>query len=242
MYIEYLKTRLYSLFISLFVLSLSGCSTTKLHLVSQGYSAQQVNQLKNELTNQGINVSISSITMPNEFPNSAIAMSPSYDDLTFIEKVQKVLRKQGFEEAVELKFAQGKHLYNINHLGLYLRNPLNNTHQMPPYLRTQYCKNADSTLMFTPNGKFVLEYDGATYEEPLQKVYGDYIFDGRTLRLVSLEHSNNNQHNIQSQQFTLRKESRSTPSGDKPADVFKPENKNHSLKQLNCDFLIIYMN
>ena len=223
------------------VFSLAGCSKTKLHLVNEGYSIQQVDKLTNELTHQGIEVTVSTLPIPSEFPNNSLAMNPGFSDLSFISVIQNILTEQGYSRAAELRFTQGKHFYNLGHVGLYLRNPLDSTSKMPAYLRTQYCKSADSTIMFTSNGKFILEFDGKTYDAPLQEIRGNYIFDGNTLTLQPYFKEGSQQNKLAMQHFSFYREQRATPFGDKPADVFKPHHKSHSVKQLNCDFLIIYM-
>jgi hypothetical protein len=217
----------------LFFIVLSGCTNTKLHIVNQGYSDTKINQLTLALANEGVDVIISNLTIPTSFPDSALALNPNFRDLSFINAIQHTLTKQGFPTATELRFAQGKHFYSTSHLGLYLRNKLDRSSRMPPYLRTQYCKNADSTIMFKPNGEFTLEYESNNYDEQLKQVKGRYTFVGKKLTLRP--------HRLKAQHFTLYKETRPTPFGDKPADVFKPKNKSHKVKQLKCDFLIIYM-
>jgi hypothetical protein len=201
--------------------------------VNQGYNDTKINQLTSELANKGIDVIISNLTIPNSFPESALALNPNFRDLSFINTIQKTLTKQDFPIAKELRFAQGKHFYNTGHVGLYLRNILDTKSKMPPYLRTQYCKNADSTIMFKANGEFILEYESKNYDEQLKQVHGLYTFDGKNLNV----HPNS----LKEQHFILYKEQRATPFGDKPSDVFKPQNKSHNFKQLKCDFLIIYM-
>ncbi len=225
---------------------LSGCTKTKLHLVNQGYSDKQMNELATALKNQGIDVTLSTISMPKEFPSSAIALNPNFRDSSFLDKIQTILIAQDFEQATELRFAQGNHFYGPNHVGLYLRNELNSNSKMPPYLRTQYCKNADSTMMFKANGEFILEYEAKNYDDKLQQVHGKYSFNGRKLTLSLHSSSNSSRNEAKEHTFILHQETRPTPFGDKPADVFKPQNniteKSHTLKQLTCDFLIIYMN
>jgi len=104
---------------------------------------------------------------------------------------------------------------------------------MPAYLRTQYCKFADATIMFKNNGRFVLEFEKGKYEDGLAVVQGSYIFDGRRLSITT--------DNEQSQFFLLHQEMKQTHLGQRQADVFKPSTENKNLQPLNCEFLIIYM-
>jgi hypothetical protein len=105
---------------------------------------------------------------------------------------------------------------------------------MPPYIRTQFCENADATLMFSDNGEFVLEYEKNNYDEVLTQVVGQFSYDGQRLALLTKAG--------ESQQFQYSRERKPTYKGDRPADVYKPENKSNLLKPFNCEFLIIYMN
>lgn len=213
---------------------LTGCAKTQLHLINQGYTNEQLDKLTATLKSQGVNVTMSQVPIPSEFPDSALALNPSFSNIEFINTIQQSLAAHNFSTATLLRFVQGQHFYNTDHAGLYLRNPNNTEILMPPYLRTQFCQDADATIMFKKNGEFIVEYEGSSDENELNKIKGRYDFDGKNLSVKP--------ENFIAQHFVLFKETRSTPFGDKSADVFKAQNKSHSLQPLKCDFLIIYMN
>ena len=226
-----MKFSFYLILVSL--LFLMACSQTQLHIVNQGYSEERINSLISKLKKLDVSVVKSNVTIPNNFPNSTVATNPSFTDINLLNSIESLFLASGIESPSHLTFAQGKHFYNVNHLGVYLRNESNVVPTMPPYLRTQYCEFTDATIMFSRDGRFVLEFEKATYDEELAIVKGNYAFDSVSLQLIT-------DHKI-SQSYSLKREMKQTQLGERPADVFKPDAINSALPALNCEFLIIYM-
>lgn len=220
-------------FLLLLVVLLSACSSKQVHIYNQGYSERQIDFLKTQIEAQGYKVQLPQVAIPREFPQTSLAMNPGFNDTSFYQFLNQLLLVQGYGQASEYRFAQGLHFYSKNEIGLYLKNPDYVVVDMPPYLRTQYCKSSiGATIQFTPQGKFHLEYEVAKVEE-LQVESGQYLFDGKTLDLYS--------DTLGQISYRLAKEERETPYGLRPADVFKPVKSNHALGSLNCEFLIIYI-
>lgn len=213
---------------------ISACST-HIHLVTEGYSQQKVTHLRQSLVESGYQVTAQNIVIPEEFPNSVIAVNPSYRSFKTIEDLRLLLGQLGFSPAVERRFGQGHHFYTKDNIGLYLRNPDVVTEgKMPPYLRTQYCNKGDANLEFKSSGEFILEterYDNDDYLLEYSK--GKWQLVNRILTLQL----DNGKVAI----FTKDQQQVETHQGLKPADVFIPKRENAAMKQLSCKFLIIYM-
>jgi hypothetical protein len=215
------------------ILFLSGCSQTYLHIVNQGYSEQKINALKVKLNKYPIKVFDSSIPIPKAFPASTIATNPNFSDLKLLNSIESELLSLNTNNLTHLTFAQGKHFYSVNHIGLYLRNDDNIKPVMPAYLRTQYCRYADATIMFKGDGRFAVEFEKDAYEDELVIVNGAYTFDGTNLQMITDD-------NV-TQSYIFSKEMKETQFGERPADVYKPKSTLSAIEALNCEFLIIYM-
>jgi len=213
---------------------LSACST-QVHLVTEGYPKKKVDSLKQQLIEKGYQVNIQNIAIPAEFPNSVIAINPSYQNFAAINELTLLLDSLAFATTVERRFGQGRHFYSVNNIGLYLRNPnIDPADAMPPYLRTQYCNKGDANLEFKKNGEFTLETE--------HYVNDDYVLDYKsgkwwlTNRVLTLKLDNGT-----TAKFIKDQQQVETYQGMQPADVFLPKKQNAELKQLSCKFIIIYM-
>lgn len=215
-----------------------GCSSTKVHLINQGYPTERINSLLVAFEQQNIDAVISKATVPNEFSDVALALNPNNTDYASIEKIKRILAQQQLSVVEEFRFAQGRHFYSGKNIGVYLKDP--SITVMPSYLRTQYCSTADATFQFLIEGQFVIEYEVKDInmpvtenEAPLRKLHGDYFFDGQQLKLKVENHI--------VQKYSFSKQLKDTYLGSRTADVFTPLLKNKDLGVLNCELLIIYM-
>ncbi|XQW83714.1 hypothetical protein ACOYR1_11230 [Thalassotalea piscium] len=228
-------------FISVLLLTiLCACSSTKVKLISQGYSTDVIENLVSTLRQAGIETDISTVAIPKTFSDVTLAMNPSYRDLNQLDEIKVILAQQGFSVPQEFRFAQGKHFYTGNNIGLYLKNTNSVTHQPPSYLRTQYCPSADGTIQFLSDRKFVVEYENQgedhlqrTGDESFHYIHGDYTFDGKELTLVLTDHS--------SHHYSFLQQNENTHLGPRPADILIPLDEHEKFSVLNCRFLIIYM-
>lgn len=213
---------------------ISGCTSTYVHIINQGYSEKEVQAISQKLAALNIEVHRSDIAIPKHFPPTVITTNPSFSHLTLLHDIENVLADFNINRTEHYQLAQGRHFYNIGHIGLYLRNDNNKTPSMPPYLRTQLCKNADATLMFEQSGQYTLEYENlATNDEKIISLQGSYRYDGKQL---SMEYEGQ-----PIQRFAFEQQKKMTHIGERPADVYMPL-VSSTLSVLNCEFLIIYMN
>ncbi|MFY8352225.1 hypothetical protein AAEU29_16915 [Pseudoalteromonas sp. SSM20] len=220
-------------------LLLTACVNTQLHLVTKGYSKSEVATLKTSLSehleNQKIDVVLSEIVIPANFPNATLALNPTYNQPEIIARLDNWLVANGHKTSQEFRFSEGNHYYSKAHLGLYLRKPGTERQvDLPPYLRTQYCDVADGTLALNKDGQAVLEYeligDGG---DKIDTLSGQWFFADNHLTVDF--------KNLR-QTFKLAKEEKQTHLGPRPADVYNPTKQLAQKHILNCEFLIIYMN
>ncbi|WP_372770958.1 hypothetical protein [Pseudoalteromonas sp.] len=223
--------------LSLFLLT--ACANTQLHLVTKGYSKSEVAALKTSLSEQlegeKIDVVLSEIAIPKNFPNATLALNPNFNQPEIIARLDNWLVVNGHKTSQEFRFSEGNHYYSKSHLGLYLRKPGTERQvDLPPYLRTQYCDVADGTLALNKNGQAILEYElTGNGSDKIDVLNGQWLFVSNQLS-VDFKYLN--------QTFTLVKEEKQTHLGPRPADVFRPTKQLAKKHILNCEFLIIYMN
>ena len=216
------------------IIYLSGCSQTRVHVVTYGFDAQQRQNILKQFELKGLDAKLSDATVPLEFPAVSLAMNPNYHDYKTIALIDEILHTLNLTREQEYRFAQGQHFYSEDNLGLYLKNPQYKSEPMPAFLRTQYCKTVDATVQFQSDGQFVIEYERKNDEsDELQYQHGQYQFNGSVLELLP--------NNLPKIHYQLNKEQRETYAGLKDADVFYPKSSLNHWPLAECELLIIYM-
>jgi len=214
-----------------------------IYITNQGYSDEQVNRLLDSINKLDADITVTDLSVPEEFSDTAILMHPVSHDPVLLAQIERALLEAQFTMPDYYPFAKGLHFYNQSSVGVYLRNPaLTNYYKMPRYLRTQYCNWADATAAFLPNGQFVFEYELLNQSKKsdknkeddfdLQKLEGEWSF------------ANNGQLQLKSelqtiQRYLLSHAERDTFFGMRPADIFTPQLQSDKLF-LNCELVIIY--
>jgi len=221
-------------FIIIACLILSGCAT-QIHLVSQGFSDDQLTEIKDELSHVGFNVSLSSISIPTHYANTVIALNPAHSPQDDIDTLQRLLGQLTLEPAQISRFGADKHFYYHGHIGLYLRHPeIKLSHQMPPYVESVNCLSGYATLGFNTNQRMHLETgNNINGELMLTTKQGQWAFDSSELIVTPLQQPPASfiKHNI----------IRNTHVGPRPALLYSPQQKNHPIAALNCSFEVIFI-
>ncbi|MGR3969720.1 hypothetical protein [Shewanella sp. 1180_01] len=215
------------------LLILSACQQRQAILITQGIEPVKVKAIETALIQSGWQVNQSTIAIPAEFPNTAITTNPAYRDSQAITEIEDLLKGQGFAEPTEYKFAEGKHFFSINNIGIYLRNSEQVLQPLPPdFIRTDHCTAGDATLNLSPQGQAVLEYERPINDNfELEQHTGTWQFDGAQLSVTL---------NRAQQVFKLTHEQRPIWRGLSPADIYTPI-QDSNFKVLNCTFLLIYL-
>jgi len=69
---------------------LNGC-TTQVHLITQGYTLEQTNEISNKITNAGFKVIPTSIGIPPHYPQSVLALNPAHSAPQDVPTIQRIL-------------------------------------------------------------------------------------------------------------------------------------------------------
>ncbi len=212
---------------------LSGCQQRQAILIVQGVEPIKVKTIETALIQSGWRVSQSPIAIPAEFPDAVLATNPAYRDTQAISDIKNILKGQGFTEPTEYKFAEGKHFFSMNNIGIYLRNSEQALQPLQPdFIRTDHCAAGDATLNLSPQGQAVLEYERPINDNfELEQHTGTWQFDGAQLSVTL---------NRAQQVFKLTHEQRPIWRGLSPADIYTPI-QDSNFKVLNCTFLLIYL-
>ena len=213
------------------VLLLIGCAQQHAFISANGVKPAKLNALSQQLEAQGWQVTLTQLEIPAEFSDTSIAMNPAQQNQDAIEQLITLLQQLGFNQPQTYKFAEGKHFYSIDNIGLYIRGS-HSTATPPSWLRSDNCTAGDTLLALNPGGNVTLEHEVLDTElEQLDSYQGQWLFDGETLTIHIMEH----------QQDYIRKEvMRKTWRGDSPAQLFTPL-KEVEFAPLNCSFIIIEM-
>lgn len=208
---------------------LNGCAQQHAFISSNGIESAKLDALSQQLEAQGWKVTLTQLEIPREFPDTSIAINPAQQNQYAIEQLIALMQELRFGEPHIFKFAEGKHFYSINNIGLYIRG--SQPVSMPPsWLRSDNCEEGDALLSLKSAGSVTLEYDPFDADlEQLNSYQGRWQFDGETLNVHIMEH----------QQDYIRKEiMRKTWRGYSPAQLFTPL-KEVEFAPLNCHFIII---
>lgn len=217
-----------------FCLLINGC-TTQVHLITQGYTSIQTANITDKINNSGFSVANSTINIPSHYPSSVLALNPAHTAHQDIPKLQQILNELGYNTAEVLRFGTNKHFYNNGHIGLYLRHPsINPNSLMPPYIESVQCSSGYATLGFNANQKMHLE-TGKNINGELELFiqHGQWSFNGTLLSIT-----------LPGQPLaTFRKTdvTRDTALGFRPALLYAPQQNNHIISALNCNFEVIFM-
>ena len=213
------------------VLLLIGCAQQHAFISANGVKPSKINALSQQLEAQGWQVTLTQLEIPAEFSDTSIAMNPAQQNQDAIEQLITLLQQLGFNQPQTYKFAEGKHFYSIDNIGLYIRGS-QSTATPPNWLRSDNCTGGDTLLALNPGGNVTLEHEVLDTElEQLDSYQGQWQFDGETLVIHIMDH----------QQHYLRTEiTRQTWRGDSPAQLFTPL-KEVEFAPLNCSFIIIEM-
>nr|WP_211164697.1 hypothetical protein [Shewanella sp. DNRA4] len=212
---------------------MSGCQQRQAILIVQGVEPIKVKAIETALIQSGWRVSQSPIAIPAEFPDAVLATNPAYRDTQAISDIKNILKGQGFTEPTEYKFAEGKHFFSMNNIGIDLRNSEQALQPLQPdFIRTDHCAAGDATLNLSPQGQAVLEYERPINDNfELEQHTGTWQFDGAQLSVTL---------NRAQQVFKLTHEQRPIWCGLSPADIYTPI-QDSNFKVLNCTLLLIYL-
>ncbi|MDP2561095.1 hypothetical protein [Psychrobium sp. 1_MG-2023] len=222
------------LLLVLLVLFISGCSQ-RVHLISQGYTPEQLSPIVTALEELDLEVKHSDIPLPTNFSDNTIISHPSLATSNQLANIQELLHSLELSPVQLLHFASNhKHYYTQGNIGLYLRHPEHKSRPQPPlYVMSQYCSSGNATLGMQPNGQFLLEVEVYGEKKSIHASSGQWVFDGENLVLT---HSQNQVAHFKMQQKTV-----STYLGPRRSKVFIPQ-ENHNLPPaFNCEFIIIDM-
>lgn len=213
------------------VLLLIGCAQQHAFISANGVKPAKLNALGQQLEAQGWQVTLTQLEIPAEFSDTSITMTPAQQNQDAIELLITQLQQLGFNQPQIYKFAEGKHFYSIDNIGLYIRGS-QSTAMPPSWLRSDNCTAGDTLLALSSGGNVTLEHEALDTElEQLDSYKGQWLFDGETLTIHIMEH----------QQDYIRKEiMRKTWRGNSPAQLFTPQ-RISQFTPLNCSFIIIEM-
>lgn len=139
---------------------LTACSTTKVHLFTQGVEAGELDGIAATLENQGFRVRLVEL-QPPELRNAAIIYSPAHPHIEDVENIGATLFELGYKDIDLIAVGRDNQSYTGRNVGLYLGEPSINqkVEQSGQHFPTEFaghCHSTDAYLMLYTNGNFDL--------------------------------------------------------------------------------------
>ncbi|WP_105253333.1 hypothetical protein [Pseudoalteromonas sp. T1lg75] len=211
------------MFALLLAVGLQGCQSANIHVVAPHLDAQQRQQLSNSFAKQQLKVEFADeVVAPADFAEASITMSPTFYDFALLGRVHDALRQLGYQRIDELRFAQQKHFYRNDHIGVYLLPP--QEQRLPLYVESENC-HPYRTLMFKADGHWQLDDFVSASKQGLWQRQGERV----------ILTTNEQERSEMRYQLTTR----NTHLGERPAHELRPQQVTE--QALNCTFVAISM-
>lgn len=144
-----------------FLLLLSACSATKVHLFTQGVEASELNQISETLQQQGFRVNLVEL-QPPDLPNATIIYSPALPNIDDVARISTSLAEFGYNNIELIAVSKDNQSYTGRNVGLYLSGPdanmqVDQNEQPMPFEYAGHCDASDAYLNLQPNGSFDLK-------------------------------------------------------------------------------------
>lgn|GEM_PF-3457611 len=109
-----------------FLLLLSACSTTKVHLFAQGIETSELSQISKTLLEQGFRVNLVEL-QPPDLPNATMIYSPALPNISDIDRIRDSLSELGYNDIDLIAVSNDNQSYTGRNIGLYLGGPTTNS-------------------------------------------------------------------------------------------------------------------
>lgn len=140
---------------------LSACSTTRIHVFTQGLEPTELNRISEMLKEQGFRIHLVDL-QPPDFANAAMIYSPANPQIDDLEKIRDLLFKIGYKDVDLIAVSKDNQSYTGRNVGLYL-GELDATQKVEPpgqQMPTEFaghCQSTDAYLKLYTNGNFDLD-------------------------------------------------------------------------------------
>ena len=168
---------------------ISSCSSTQVHLFTEGSTEEELARLDEVLSQAGYQILRNSLPVPKGVVTPTIIYSPMHGNLSQIERLRDLLYTQGIELDLE-PVSRGNHFYTGINVGLYPKafNPGRKSELSVLGLELfGECPEVDATLVLNEDLTYTAEFigwDDSKQVETKQDVKGHWWQSDQTVYLV----------------------------------------------------------
>ncbi len=151
--------KLNQILLCVLVFGISSCTTTKVHLFTEGLTQDTITHLQQALDKKGYQILLNSLPVPEGIITPMIVYSPMHSDLVQVEKLRDYISILGYEVDLE-PVSRGNHFYTSINVGVYLSPYVPGRKRVMSLLDKELfgnCPATNASLMLNADLTFKLE-------------------------------------------------------------------------------------
>ncbi|MCW8194612.1 hypothetical protein F6455_07415 [Proteobacteria bacterium 005FR1] len=172
----------------LLLAGLTACSSTRVHLFTQGVEPDELIRVQSALEDEGFATELNSLRIPDVLSGPTLLYSPSHDALQEVEALGNLLMSLGYDVSLEA-VARGNHFYTGENIGLYLAPLQTNQPGRATLSGMEFngdCPSEDAYLTFESAHRFSAEFiswDDSAAKETVKRLSGTWYRSGDSVHL-----------------------------------------------------------
>ncbi|HIG39649.1 MAG: hypothetical protein ABGY96_21010 [bacterium] len=139
--------------------SITSCTTTKVHLFTEGLTQETITYLQASLDSEGYVTLLNSLPVPEGIITPMIVYSPMHSELAQVEQLRDFISTLGYEVDLE-PVSRGNHFYTSINVGVYLSPYVPGRKRVISILGKELfgvCPSSDATLALDTDLTFALK-------------------------------------------------------------------------------------
>ena len=214
------------------MLCLSACQQPLVHVYHEGLSDIQRFELKKQLEQSQVNFEFTELPTPDKYATPHLLYFPGDVDQTYIQGIESIVRKLGYESFDSKVFSQTGHFYTRGNLGLYFPSS-RSERELPELLFAHNCGDEDFQIHIKSNGHW------AVMNSPIDTTDLKLKWEFNEPFLTLRRHFDDGTY--QQQAYQVKKHKVRTLQGDKPAVTYEVMgHRGYSFSIFNCDLQAIF--
>ncbi len=158
------------------ILTVTGCSTSKVYLNQRFISDKEVKVIQSDLEGNGYSVQLINVDFPASITRSSLIHSPLLTDVNSLEHIKVILEHQGFKQLNIINLTEGNHWYKHNNMGIYLMSLdpeylEKAAQQLPSEFSSKNCRT-NYQLVLNDNHRFTLYIENQLIKEGSWEITG----------------------------------------------------------------------
>lgn len=174
--------------ILLLMAGLAGCTTTQVHLFTEGVDPRELGRVQSALEAKGFDTELNPLRIPDVLSGPTLLYSSSHDEIEQVESLGNLLLSLGYDVSLE-PMAKGNHFYTGENIGLYLAPPQASQPGQARLSGMEFngdCPDEDAYLTFESAHRFTAEFiawDDSAQEEIVSHLAGTWYREQDSVHL-----------------------------------------------------------